>query len=539
MNKTNIAIFILILTAAFLLRFYKIAEIPPSLNWDEVSIGYNAFSILHTGKDEWGTSFPLSFRAFGDYKLPLYIYADIPFIAIFGLSVLGVRFLSVLSGLGIVILIFFILKNLTKNVFISFMGMFIAAILPWLIILSRIGLEANLALFLVTLSVCFFLKGLEKKWFLMWSGLLLGLSLFTYNSSRVTAPFFVLAVIIFFWGKLKSRRKESITAGVTLLIFVVTVIPLALFTDSSARFQWTTILDEGAISHINEQRALTPLPPELKSLIYNKAIYFVSTAAQNYISYFSPDFLFKNGGSNYQFSVPGTGLLFWALIPFILMGIIQVFLKRENWQLFILAWLLIAPIPGSITRDAPHALRSIFLIPPIIIISSLGIDFLTHKLKLRLLRFVILVFIGLLIFQTYIFWANYSGSYRQKYSWSWQYGYQQVVEFIARHGSSYSHIVLSKKYGEPHEFLLFYLKYDPYNYQHSPNLIRYEKSQWFWVDGFDKYLFVNDWEIKTKLANLHNILLVTSPGNYPIGGKVIETINFLDGSPAFDIVAID
>lgn len=531
--------FLGILLIAFCVRFINLDNVPPSLNWDEVSIGYNAYSILKTGSDEWGKFIPLNFRAFGDYKLPLYIYADVPFIAVFGLNAVGVRLLSVFSGLGVVILIYFILKNLTKNNIISLIGMFTAAILPWLIILSRIGLEANFALFLVTLSVYLFLRGVEEKRFLMWSGIPLGLSLFTYNSSRVTTPFLVFAAVIIFWNKLKSYKKESIIAAVVLLFFVSVVVPLALFSDSSARFQWTTVLDEGAILSINQERGLSSLPVVFKPLLYNKVTYFISTSANNYLLYYKPDFLFINGGSNFQFSVPGTGLLFWVMIPFFLMGIFQVLLKRKDWQLFILAWLLIAPIPGSITRDAPHALRSIFFIPPIIIISSLGINFLGNKLKPILFKITILVFLILMIFQTYFFLVSYTGSYRQKYSWSWQYGYKQAMEYVQANYSKYSKIAITKEYGEPHEFLLFYLKYDPYKYQHDSNLARYERSQWFWVDRFDKFEFINDWEIEDRMKDVHNTLLVTSPGNYPPGSVIVDTIDFLDGKRAFDIVAID
>jgi len=80
--------FLLVLICAFFLitRVYKIAEIPPSLYWDEASIGYNAYSIAETGKDEWGESFPLHFRAFGEFKLPVYIYSVVPFVKIFGLN---------------------------------------------------------------------------------------------------------------------------------------------------------------------------------------------------------------------------------------------------------------------------------------------------------------------------------------------------------------------------------------------------------------------------------------------------------------------
>lgn len=537
MSKKNIALFLAILIVAFVLRFYKVTEIPPSLNWDEVSIGYNAYSVLHTGRDEWGKLLPLSFRAYGDYKLPIYIYADIPFIAVFGLSELGVRLLSVLSGVGIVFVIFLILKNLTKNILASLVGMFIGAILPWLIILSRIGLEANLALFLISLSIYFFLRGLEKKWFLTVSAFILGLSLFTYNSSRVIVPFLVTALILFFGKKIKNK-KEGYIAGIVIALFVIVVVPLALFTDSSARFGWTTILDEGAISSINQQRRLSSLPAEFKSLVYNKVTYFVTVSAENYASYYNPDFLFKNGGSNYQFSVPGSGLLFWALIPLFLAGIIQIFLQRKDWQLLIFIWLLIAPLPGSITRDAPHALRSLFLIPPIILISGLGIDFLMKRLKQMLFKFIMSFLVILMLLQFYSFWINYSGNYRQDYSWSWQYGLKQAVNFVSQYGESYDKIIVTKKYGEPHEFLLFYLKYDPLKYQTNSNLIRYKRSDWYWVDGFDKFEFINDWEVKDKVLGRHNVLLITNPGNYPVGAEVVKTINYLDGKGAFEIVAI-
>src|SRR3989344_1547607 len=72
-------------------RLYKISEIPVSVYWDEASIGYNAFSIAKDGKDEWGEFFPLHFRAFGEFKLPVYIYTSAIFVKLFGLNELSVR----------------------------------------------------------------------------------------------------------------------------------------------------------------------------------------------------------------------------------------------------------------------------------------------------------------------------------------------------------------------------------------------------------------------------------------------------------------
>ena len=95
-SPTTTFLFLILIFALFF-RVYKINENPPALNWDEVSHGYNAYSILKTGKDEWGIKFPLIFRAYGNYKLPLYIYLTSISVKFFGLTPLGVRLVSVHS----------------------------------------------------------------------------------------------------------------------------------------------------------------------------------------------------------------------------------------------------------------------------------------------------------------------------------------------------------------------------------------------------------------------------------------------------------
>ena len=95
MEGKTYPILFLIVVLAFVLRFVQLDSLPPSLNWDEVSHGYNAYSILKTGKDEWGKFLPIIFRAYGDYKLPLYIYITAFSEFIFGLNEFAVRLPSV------------------------------------------------------------------------------------------------------------------------------------------------------------------------------------------------------------------------------------------------------------------------------------------------------------------------------------------------------------------------------------------------------------------------------------------------------------
>ena len=539
MKKVNLIILIIFL-AAFL-RIYNLSNLPPSLNWDEVSHGYNAYSLLQTGKDEWGEFLPLSFRDYGDYKLPGYTYLDALFIATLGLNEWGVRLPSAMLGVGLVILIFLILKKLA-DINTALWGAFLTAITPWTIISSRIALEAQLALFLTALGFYLFLLGLEKRFFLIFSALSFGLTIFSYNSSRVVIPLLLILIGILYWKKLLDAKKYSLGALVIFLIFFAAALPKALLQDSSARYKWTSILDEGAINRINELRGSSALPPTLAVVTYNKITYAVPEILKNYFSHFTPNFLFLNGGSNYQFSVPGSGLFYPIVAPFILFGAWMIFKERKKWQLFMVVWFLIAVIPAAITRDAPHALRSLMMVPPLVVIAALGIGFcfndLNHLSK-NFKRGLGIFLIASLLINLYMFWNNYSGDYSKNYSWSWQYGYKQVGEYIKENGDKYGTIYMTKKYGEPHEFILFYTQYDPERYRDDPNLVRYFRSDWYWVDSFDKYVFLNDWEVveKVKSEKLKvKSLLITGTGNYPEGSQKLETINFLDGKPAFDIV---
>src|SRR3989344_3038162 len=87
----------IIIFAAFL-RFYKLGSFPVSLYWDEAANGYNAYSIVKTKSDEYGTKLPLLFKSFNDYKLPGYIYTDAIVVKLLGLSEFSVRLPSALFG---------------------------------------------------------------------------------------------------------------------------------------------------------------------------------------------------------------------------------------------------------------------------------------------------------------------------------------------------------------------------------------------------------------------------------------------------------
>lgn len=534
--STNFGI-VFIFALALLLRLVYVTKVPPAINWDEASLGVNAYSILKTGKDEWGKILPATFEAFGDYKLPGYIYTLVPFISIFGLNEFSIRLPSALFGSLSVIFLYMLVLELTKDKRWAYLSAFLLAISPWHFFLSRIALEANLALSFFLLGFYLLIKGLEKNVFLVPSSILLGFSIFTYNSARIFIPLFLLAFVSISWRKLK-KNNYSIFSVLIFGLFLATGFYYALFQDSSARYYWIKILDEGAINFLEQSRNNSAFNPILTDLIYNRVTYFVFNFVSNYLKHLSIQFLVLVGGSNYQFSMQNFGLIYMAELPFLLYGFYKLIKKKIGW-IFII-WLLTAPIPASLTREAPHALRSIFMLGSVQVITAFGLLSFTrlfseNKLKLKIIWSVLF---ALIIFNGAYYLKNYFYKYPIQYSQSWQYGYKQAVGEILKNYDKYPKIYFTKKYGEPHIFYLFFSKYDPRIYQKNPSVLRYAKSNWRWVDSLDKIIFVNDWEMKDVIKNQTNALVITSPGNIEEPFKKLDTINFLDGSKAFEIFEI-
>ncbi len=586
--KRSIWLDIVVITlVASVFRFWGLGTNPPSLNWDEASLGYNAYSVLKTGHDEWGKVLPLGFEAFGEYKLPGYVYTAVPFVALFGLNAFAVRLPSAFFGVLTVILTYLLIKSvLTSKSAIStilndtsldqgsiqddselkqdyekspwwqvainprvaaLFGSFLLAITPWHVFLSRTAVEANLALFFIVFGVYLFVLGLKNHpTFYILSSISFTLAVFTYNSARVFMPLFIIAAVIIFYNQL---LKQKIFVFVALLLFFgiyILAIPM-VFKQGEARYSSVTILDQGGINRINEMRGHSSLPPITSKLLFNKVTFSAVTVAQNYVTYFSPQFLFDEGGTQFQFSVPRFGLLYIIELPLALVGLLYLLQTKDRYGLLLLAWVLLAPIPAAITRETPHVLRSLFMLPTFEIFSAVGFVIVIALLAKRQ-KILSYGFVGLLIIataaQAFAYFTNYAYAYPKQYSCTWQYGNQQIADYINAHKLEYDRILITKKYGEPHIFQLFYRAIDPANYYGDPMLVRYLQSNHAWVDRFDDYQFANDWEMQQTLKqvtdeNVGRILVITSPGNYPKLVRPFMTVQFLNGQPAFDLLSVD
>ena len=547
MEKRNLTILAIIVIFGAILRFALLTFNPPSLNWDEISHGYNAYSILKTGMDQWGQRFPIfNFRAYGDYPTTLNLYLTIPFIAIFGLTSFAIRFPQALLGTLTMLSVYFLTLGITKRKDISLLTSFLVAIDPWYVFTSRFVLQSNLSVFFLITAGALFVNREKNKYFLPLSFLSMFLTLFTYHTTRILSPLMIIGAVIIYRKEISSKLVY-IFAG----LFIAFSAFILLNPNATARSNVLFVIDQSAINQIDQARANSKLPGYLTKLIHNRPAYFVEAFAKNYVSYFSPQFLFLSGGTQYQFSIPNEGLIYPISLPFFYLGLVFLVveaLKNKNYRLLLL-WLILSPIPASLTNESYTVVRATTMLPIPEILISIGLYKFTEKLfsKNRILIISTFVFISLLLTGDYLY--KYFTSYRNTYSWSWQYGYEQVVGYAKAHYYSYDKIIVTKYYGEPHEYFLFFWPWNPAEYQNDPNKIAFFESDWYWVDRFDKFYFVNDWQIPKSgynfvleskgtfncLPTTGSCLLITSPGNYPKGWSKLDTINFLNGSPAFEI----
>ena len=525
MKVKTIFAFTSILLIGIFFRIYKLNSLPSSLNWDEISHGYNAYSLFKTGKDQWGASWPIfNFRAYGDYPTTLNMYLTIPFIAIFGLNEWTTRAPSAIAGIIFVILSYQLGILIFKDKNKALLLMLLVAISPWTLFPSR-------AVFQSTIASVVMLSGiiLIMKKFSIWGFILLAISMFAYHNTRIIALPIGLSAI-FVYGYKNNPKKIFVYTLIFLIITIPSIVNL-LSPDSRARSQWVGILSPVAINEINESRRLYTGPPQLNRVINNKLTYFVPKFFKNYLNLFNPIPLFFTGSGQYQFNVANHGLLFSLCLPFFYLGLIKFFknIKTNHHYQFMAIWYLLAILPSALTVGDFPTIRAVTILPLPFIFIILGLEYFPK---------IIPIFTILILIQFAIYWQKYQ-NYNLNYSSSWQYGYKQVVGIIKNKYPDYQEIILTKKYGEPHEFILYYWPWNPADYQNN-NFWDYHSS-WYWVDSFDKFKFINDWEIKEKTSNLAvKTLLITSPGNYNSqNSQKLSTINFLNGVPAFDIVTYE
>jgi 4-amino-4-deoxy-L-arabinose transferase-like glycosyltransferase len=499
----------LVIVLGTVLRTYGLNQRPIGFTWDEAALGYNAYSLLKTGKDEHGQVLPVVFKSFGDYKPGLYVYFALPTVKLLGLNEVATRLPSAISG----VLLIIVLYLLTKNLYVAFL----AAINPLLLEFSRGAWEANVFILLVTLGTVLFVK---KKYLLV--GVFFGLTFWTYQGAKMFTPMLILLLLYVY--KKHIQIKKIWLGGITLFLFLIPII-LGLSTQSGrlkvfSVFSYTRSPE--VVSEILKQDSGNKF---ISTLFNSEILDQTRGVVQRYLNYFSPRFLFFDGdwsNSRQTIIYHGNQYLFEFLT--LILG------SFSGVNPFIWGWLILAPLPAALSRDIVTSVRALPMMIPLIILSGLGAKKI-NKYLLLFLSFLSLVrFIDLYWNHDFFFSAD-----------DWVSAYKQSVQRVVAHQDEYKNVYFTNLWGQPYIYLLFYQRYDPAKYQTNHVYREGEGGDVGNVESFGKYKFGKVyWPTMRSDANTLFVggqyELVASDIDNTLGATSLGEIGFPNGDIAFRLV---
>jgi len=494
--------------------------------WEEVALGYDAYSISQTGLDHHGNKLPVvAFESFGDWKPALYFYTIVPFIRLLGLNVWAVRMPSLLAGIFTVLGVGFLTKwvllklNEAKDKHFNFkidwmvvLGSGVATFSPWLINFARGGWESNLATAFLLWGALFLLKPGKYKWQIL-GVLLLVFSMYTYHAARVIAPGLLLLILGFkyIWQINTSQNILMVVKNIIervgklkksfFLVGLLFCLSLPFFLPGASdkvghRFAETSIfgnLEPIIESNLRQERAGHTL---LSRVVFHRYRYIGKQLATNFLTHFSPDYLFLSGDINPRHN-PGIG---GVILPinalFLIWGIFIIISKNKKLALFLFAWICLCILPAATSNAVPHALRTLASAPIWLGIISVGWWYALSKLQQLptsgfIKKTVLFVAVGSYVILFARYYLFYIEVYPKLSSQNWQYGYEQVIQIVSqleKDNPSYP-VYISRKQGRPAIYYWFFTQTDPTTVQKLEEKVKKDQGEFLEFENkvfFDK-----------------------------------------------------
>lgn len=539
-----------IFAVAALLRLWRLNEVPVSVFGDEIDVGLQASSIFTTGKDYLSNFLPVLFHSFSEYRLPMQLYLDAPFVEILGLNEWGVRMPNVLFGLITIVAFYYLIRELFGQKLALISAAFLT-ISPWHLMYSRQANDSGMLSPFLILGTLFFIKGMKDYRKLILSAIIFSLGIYAYATATLLIPIYVLALILIYKRKVfKYPLKKLLQVGIVAIIILIPYAKASLDGRATSRFSYISGISNKIVTEEVDSNRLWSNSP-LSRLIYNNKTVFAEGVVRRYIQSFSPFFLFVTGDPNLRQSIGGFGEFYYFDLILMIVGLVIIIKKFDGkskegklpYYLFA-AWLLLAPIPSALTHDGDnHASRLLPMLFPMIILSAYGFNQLLSYAKSRKRKIILFAFTMLMILNMTKFLHRYFEIWPNA-SWRfWQSGFKETISYVKAHDSEYSRIYLNNTYEPMLSRFLFWYDYDMALFQEQFQEDKHVEGLVPGFNGFtlgEKYYF-GEFEkpIEQLLNNDHLIVAsaerdITNPEifNNP-GIELLETFYSPNGIPIF------
>jgi 4-amino-4-deoxy-L-arabinose transferase-like glycosyltransferase len=408
-RRSYLIILLFVLLAAGL-SFFRVAHNPPGYYIDEASISYNAYTISQAGRDEFGTAWPLYFRAFGDYKNPVYVYLLAGIYRLTGPSVMVARLFSATLGLLAASMLGLLGWRITRNRTVALLTVIFVVLTPWHFEMSRIVLEVALyPLALALLLLCVHRSAIRPTW--NWTDVLgltlaLGLATYTYSIGRLLGPLLALGLVFF------ANRPRRLAVALTWAFYLATLLPVLSFTSGhpgalSERFRIITYLDRA-----------TP--------VGELALKFWWQFASN----LNPWKLLVTGDPNPEqiAHLAGTPLLSLGIGILSAIGFVVIFRRYRDdpWWRFVVYGLVVSIVPASLTNESVHMLRLAPLMIFLFVVAIPALECLQFERGKG--RLLLATASALVVFQGFLFqWQFHTSAHSGKRLRQFDHGYPAEI----------------------------------------------------------------------------------------------------------------
>lgn len=525
-------VFCLVVAACIRLPFFS--QIPAGLNRDEAALGYNAYSLLKTGRDEYGKFLPISITSFGDEKLPGYVYLSIPSIALFGLNPFSVRLPSLIAGFAVIIGMGILALQLAgdlklssqQKILLSFFTMLFIAISPWADHFSRVAYEAHVALAFFIFAFVSYKAAMEtvkpnrQRLFFLVAGFCWAVTLLTYHSYHILTPLFVLALFILDFSKIKRADKKGIYGAAAIgLVAVLLLLKGGILQANAVKSSGISPFHkEDLLAQVTEYRNFLPGDNSLyERVIINTVTEGIVRFTQNYISTFSAEFYFIHGSGHGDHNPDHMNNFHPFLAPLILIGALTIWEQRKNVKnIRIVLWFLLGLIPAALTIQPQHEIRLSPVFPLLELFAALGVVTIWMSVTRKRLRIILAIILGIIIFfaanrlflqYTFIIPTKTESNLR----------YHILARVLAKYRQKALPVITQSPTSSPYIWYLFENTYDPASLK--GDLERYPVDDFGFIHVkrvANVYFETIKWDDIYEWARKENLILVFQPKEIPV-----------------------
>lgn len=356
------------------IRIYNFPNALSEINCDEIMTIVNSKSIVDSGADIGGISFPVYLHAWGGQSVILLYFMALS-IKILGYTLFAIRLPMILASIISLFVFYDLCKKISKSENLALIALGLVVISPWHILQSIWALDCNMFPHFLLFSIDLLYTGLDKnKNVLIYiSMIFFALSLYCYGVAIYFVPLFLFILVIYLLKTKKIKPKQTIMC---IAIFFVIGLPIITMFFINA-------------FHINNSIHIGPITiPYYESLTRTQDMIFFSEKpikqlSENFMQ--TLNVIFVQDDTAVWNAPKLFGTTYRITLIFAIVGIVSIikkFLKdkKQTNNFMVITWICVSFITGLVVNKTNiNRLNSIWYV--ILILAMFGIYSLHEKIK--------------------------------------------------------------------------------------------------------------------------------------------------------------